>query len=204
MIYTDFKLINLPLPKLVICIFIITILLISSISLSVSADNTAVSADIIEVMTDESGTDISKLYITTVIYNENISDLNGYICVYGRDNRLKSVAIANAQIGENRTISKIIGSFNTKEDYIKLLVWDNNMIPYSVGKATPLYNIYRKISSPSAPGRGGDSVNSPNSTNQKGGSEWRTSHYRSAGKINKTKNVNYPLLAKYPYALISM
>ena len=154
MIYTDFKYINLPLPKLVICIFIITILLISSISLSVSADNTAVSTDIIEVMTDESGTDISKLYITTVINNENISDLNGYICVYGRDNRLKSVAIINAKVGDTKETTKIIGSFNTKEDYIKLLVWDNNMIPYSIGTATPLFNISRKISSPSAPGRG--------------------------------------------------
>ena len=153
MIYTDFKHINLPLPKLVICIFIITILLISSISLSVSADNTAVRADIIEVMTDETGTDISKLYITTVIYNENISDLNGYICVYGRDNRLKSVAIINAEVGDTKETTKITGLFDVKEDYIKLLVWDNNMIPYSVGKATPLYNISRKISSPSAPGR---------------------------------------------------
>ena len=70
---------------------------------------------------------------------EQLSNLKEYICIFGADNKLKSIAIVKPKT--DITVTTIKGNFDTKTDYIRIFLWDDNLQPYSDGKPTLLKNI---------------------------------------------------------------
>lgn len=120
-----------------------------------------VTVNIDSLITKEKGTSIKQLYLKTLITanKEPLPPLKEYICIYGFNNQLKSTAVIDVQTYGDNITTNLTGSFDIKEDYVKIFVWDDNMIPYCKVQSTLLNDISRTVIPASAPGWGGDSRN---------------------------------------------
>lgn len=84
------------------------------------------------------GTPIRTMYVQTIITTDTkpIPDFKEYICIFGADNRLKSVTKIKPTADVTKTFIKV--DYDIDEDYIRLFLWDDDMKPYSDGEPIPL------------------------------------------------------------------
>lgn len=124
-----------------ISVIVVIMSIICSFIPSVAAE--PVEAEIISI-TIESGAG-KKAYVKTrtCANTDSLSELNEYICIFGKDNHLKSATVFQAETDGSETDVLIENMFDISTDYIKIFVWDKDMKPYSSGIAVPIKNIKR-------------------------------------------------------------
>lgn len=125
-----------------------------SISAPISGLTFPVTTEIISITTNGLGTTVNQLSVNTriTVNKDSLPKLKEYICIFGRNHQLKAVVITNAKTDGSSTATQIIGSFDISSDYIKILVWDDNMMPYSKETTIQLKDIPRSIPAPSGGG----------------------------------------------------